>query len=223
MVDPEGIIIDHFLSRGYINYEHQQGEQFKIGVPTKNSYVDRNIGLYVEAKLYKKNPYAKGMWDLANNIAKSGIDRSLGFSVEGEVHERDKADPRIIRKALITNVALTTSPANPNTSWETFMKSFLTGYSIDSVDQEGAASLRIESLARSLHNLSYAYKDFSNTEDFAKVWKGIGEYLDSIERYTPETAVMFLQLFKGYSRMEAIEKIDKYMNKDYLERGKGNE
>ncbi len=211
IVKPEGIDISHFLTHGYINYEHNQGNDYKIGAPTKNTHVD-NIGLYVEAKLYKNNPYAKTMWELAKNIAKSGIDRKLGFSIEGFAQKRNSEDPRIIEKTFITNVALTTSPANPNATWEAFMKSFLTGHGITPETQVNAGALRSESFARSLYNLSFAYKAIGDPLEFEKVWKEVGSYLDTMDRYTPESAVMFLQLFKGMSREDAVEAIDQMMN-----------
>ncbi|QIW88671.1 prohead protease [Bacillus phage P59] len=213
IVDPSGIDISHFIEHGYINYEHNQGKDYIIGAPTKESYVDPGVGLYVEAKLYKANPYAKSMWNLANNIAKSGIERKLGFSIEGFAKERDKNDPRIIKSTYITNVAVTTSPANPNATWDAFMKSFLTGYGISPDTQMDSAALRTESFARSLHNLSYAYKKLKDPKEFDRVWKEVGSYLDSLERFSPEGAVMFLQLSKGYSRNEAIAKIDQLINR----------
>lgn len=149
------------------------------------------------------------MWNLANEIVKSGISRKLGFSIEGYAKARDKSDPRIIKSTYITNVAVTTNPANPNATWDAFMKSFLTGYGISPDTQVDAAALRTESFARSLHNLSYAYKHFENPVEFEKVWKEMATYLDSMDRFSPEGAVMFLQLSKGYSRVEAVAKVDK--------------
>ena len=32
-------------------------------------------GLFVEAKLFRDNPYAQEIWDLAKNIKKEGIER----------------------------------------------------------------------------------------------------------------------------------------------------
>ena len=216
IIDPSGVDISHFITHGYINYEHYQGDEFKIGVPTDGTHIDPDVGLYVEAKLYKENPYAKSIWNLANNIAKSGIDRKLGFSIEGFAKSRDRKDPRIIKSTYITNVAVTTNPANPNATWDTFMKSFLAGYGVSPETQTDGGALRTESFARSLYNLSWAYKNIEDPKEFDKVWKDVGGYLDSMDRYTPETAVMFLQLFKGYSRNEAISKIDKLlsMNKE---------
>jgi hypothetical protein len=214
IVDPSGIDISHFVERGYINYEHHQGNDYIIGAPTEGTHVDPNVGLYVEAKLYKGNPYAKSIWDLANNIAKSGISRKIGFSIEGYAKARDKSDPRIIKSTYITNVAVTTNPANPNAVWDPFMKSFLTGFGITPETQTDAAALRTESFARSLHNLSYAYKHIGDPKELNRIFKDVGTYLDSMGRYSPEAAVMFLQLSKGMSRVEAVAAIDKLIQEN---------
>jgi Caudovirus prohead serine protease len=210
IVDPLGIEITHFKEQGYINYEHQQGDEFIIGVPTENSYVDDKVGLYVEAKLYKSNPYAKAIWNLAQNIAESGIERKLGFSIEGFAKQRDKSDPRIIKSTYITNVAVTTSPANPNATWDAFFKSFVTGHAITPDTQVDAGALRAESFARSLHNLSSAYSLIDNPDEFNKLWKEVGAHLDTMGRSTDEAAVMFLQVSKGLSREQAIYTLDKF-------------
>lgn len=209
IIDPSGIDISHLIRHGYINYEHYQGDEYRIGVPTEGTHVDPEVGLYVEAKLYKGNPYAKSIWNLANNIAKSGIDRKLGFSIEGFAKQRDKKDPRIIKSTYITNVAVTTNPANPHATWDSFMKSFLAGYGISPDTQIDGGALRAESFAQSLYNLSWVYKHLDNPDEFNKVWKEVGGYLDSMDRYTPDSAIMFLQISKGYSRAEAIEKLEK--------------
>lgn len=210
IVDPNGIDISHLITHGYINYEHYQGEEYKIGVPTEGTRVDSDVGLYVEAKLYKNNPYAKSMWSLAKNIADSGVDRKLGFSIEGFARARDKQDPRIIKSTYITNVALTSNPANPHATWDAFAKSFLAGYGITPDTQTGAAALKTEEFARSLYNLSWSLND--NDEVFKNTWKEVGNYLDAMDRYTPEAAVLFLQISKGYSRAEAKEKLEKLMS-----------
>lgn len=206
IVDPAGIDISYFMNHGYINYEHKQGDFYKVGVPTEGTYVDPDVGLYLECKLYKENPYAKSMWDLANNISKSGVDRKLGFSVEGFCLARDKDDPRIMRKLRVTNVAVTTNPANPQATWEHIMKSFQAGYGITPEDSIDAGALSPENFARSLYNLTWALKETDDSK-FEEVWKKVGIYLDDMNRNMPECAVLFLQISKGMSRSEALEHI----------------
>ncbi len=206
IIDPKGIDISHFITHGYLNYEHFQGEEYKVGVPTEGTHVD-DIGLFVEGKLYKDNPYARSIWNLANSIQKSGIDRKIGFSIEGYAKARDKSDPRIIKSTYITNVAVTTNPANPHATWDAFMKSFMVGYAITPEESTGVAAISPDSLARSLYNLSWSLKKEDESE-FKNVWGEVGNYLDAMERYTPETAILFLQISKGYSRAEAKEKLE---------------
>ncbi|UGO49153.1 putative prohead [Bacillus phage vB_BanH_Emiliahah] len=205
IVDPRGIDISHLITHGYLNYEHYQGEEYKIGVPTEGTHVD-DVGLYVEGKLYKNNPYAKSIWNLATNIQKSGIDRKIGFSIEGFARARDKSDPRIIKSTYVTNVAVTTNPANPNAVWDAFMKSFQVGYAMTPEESIGVAALNPDSLARSLYNLSWALKE-TDQEEFKDVWGEVGNYLDAMGRYTDDSAILFLQISKGYSRDQAKEVI----------------
>lgn len=91
------------------------------------------------------------------------------------------------------------------------MKSYLAGKGITPDTQVDAGALRAESFARSLHNLSYSYKKLEDPDEFDEIWSEVGNYLDALDRYSPESAVMFLQLSKGVSRDEAISKIDKIM------------
>jgi len=212
IVDPAGIDIEHFLQHGYINYEHQQGDFYKVGVPTEGTYIDPEVGLYVECKLYKDNPHAKIMWDLATNIKKSGIKRKIGFSVEGFCLGRDAEDPRIMRKLRVTNVAVTTNPANPYAVWEHFAKSFTAGYPMSPDTALDAGALSPESFARSLYNLTWTLKK-SNDKEFNETWEKIGDYLDAMDRNTPECAILFLQIAKGYSRNEALEKLKTFYSK----------
>ena len=55
-------------------------------------------------------------------MRKAGGHRTLGFSVEGQVLERDPMDPKIVTKAKVINCAITSNPINPDTSLE-LMKS----------------------------------------------------------------------------------------------------
>lgn len=160
--------------------------------------------------MYKENPYGKSIWNLAKSIAESGIDRKLGFSIEGYARARDKSDPRIIKSTYITNVAVTTNPANPHATWDAFMKTFMRGYGISPDTQTGAAALSTESFARNLYNLSWALK--LKPQEFEDVFKHVTGYLDAMDRYTPECAVLFLQIAKGYSRSEAIDKVQQIMS-----------
>lgn len=207
----EGMNIDHLIADGFINYEHNSGLGHIVGVPTKNCVVD-STGLYLEGKLFKENVYAQEIWSLAENVHKSQVDRTLGFSIEGLALERDPHDPRRITKSIITNVAVTTRPVNPNATWKAFMKSLTTGYATTPEEMVDGASLRPENLARDLHSVAQTYSKFANKTEFNAVWSQVGEFLDTADRTTPEVAVLFLQITEGLSRDDAMETVRKSFN-----------
>lgn len=127
-IDPAGIDASYFISDGFIDYEHDTDQV--IGVPTKNTHVD-NKGLFLEAKLFKNMPQVQSIIKLYHNIKDNNIDRHLGFSVEGNVIERDEEDESIIRQVQITGVAVTKNPANTDATWELLSKSLFSPNSMD--------------------------------------------------------------------------------------------
>lgn len=207
IVEPMGIDISYFKKSGFINYEHKEGARYIIGVPTENCYIDMDRGLFVEAKLYKDSEYAQDMWKLANNIRKSGSTRRLGFSVEGAILSRDSMDKRRVTSLVVSNVALTTHPANPNATWETLVKSWTTGTAIGGTDQEGAGALRREELVGALTTLTYATN--MDAEKAEHVWQGISEYLAEKEIGDPQVLTLFLQISRGISKDEAEDFLTK--------------
>lgn len=212
IVLPGNLNIKDFISRGFINYEHKQGDAYRIGVPTENTYIDPEHGLFVEAKLFMDNPYAKEMWNLSRNLAKSGSGRKVGFSIEGKMMGRDYKNPSIIKSVKVNNVSLTTNPANTEATWETFTKSFVTGddmpaEDVDSpgdVDMEGAAALRRQSIAHSISNLCYNIKEVTDDD-----WKLIAKSMDEEGRFGDDVLKLFLQVSKGVSAEGAQEIIHK--------------
>ncbi|MGI4646447.1 hypothetical protein ACR2XX_27385, partial [Klebsiella pneumoniae] len=156
IVNPKGIDIEYFKSQGYINYEQQSDKV--VGIPTENCYVDIEKGLFIEAKLWKNDENVVKMLDLAEKLEKSGSGRRLGFSIEGAVKKRNINDNRVIDEVMITGVALVKNPANPEATWESFMKSFLTGHGTSPDTQVDAGALRKEEIASSITNLAYVTK-----------------------------------------------------------------
>lgn len=208
IVQPSGIDIEYFKSSGWLNYEHQQDAKYAIGVPTDNCYIDFQKGLFVEAQLFNDNPYAQEMWELANSISKSGIDRKLGFSIEGGIRKRNDRDNRIVEDLVIRNVALTKNPANPKATWETFMKSWTTGHEINPEKQVNGEATRVEDLAHAITNLTWTYK-MGDPSELDRTWKGVADYLDASNRSTEECAIIMLQLSRGVSRQEATQFVRK--------------
>lgn len=117
---PSGIDDSYLVDNGWIDFEHDIDQV--IGVPTKNTHVDQH-GLYLQAKLFKNMPQVQNIMKLYHNIKDNGVDRNLGFSIEGNVLERDEDDESIIRQVQITGVAVTKNPANTHATWELVSKS----------------------------------------------------------------------------------------------------
>ena len=202
VVLPSEININAFMTHGYINYEHEPGDMFKIGIPTDKSYIDPKRGLYVEAKLFSDNPYADEMWEKAKRIEegseKTEVDNMLGFSIEGNFSHRDPRDLRIMKNVFIKNVALTVNPKNKHASWQAFTKSLTTGNDIVLPGDTGGKALRRQVIARNIRNISYAAQDFDDDD-----WKKVAKALDEENRFDKSTASLFLQIQKGYSKQHA--------------------
>lgn len=125
MIKQDGMDFSYFLDKGYFNYEHQQGINNILGVPTKVEQVDVNgkKGTRVEGYLMTEKKLAQDVLDTITAIEKAEIDRKIGFSVEGQVLARDKNNPKIITKAKILNVAITSAPVNPDATLEVLARS----------------------------------------------------------------------------------------------------
>lgn len=194
IIDPSGIKLDYFKQHGYINYEHSRED--RIGVPV-NCYVDATKGMFLEAILFKDHPLAQKIWALAEDIKKTGIQRSLGFSVEGKARRGSGSRADTFEELMVTNVALTAQPANPNATWESFVKSINNMQTLAEEDYGKSISV----VANSLVTLSDLYKADSGSL-YGKVEDAL-KHLEGIERSTRETDILALQIVKGLSRKEA--------------------
>jgi len=200
IVNPKGIDIEYFVKHGYVNYEHQPDQI--VGIPSENCYVDMNKGLYIEAKLFKDNDKVIKMLDLAEKLQKTGSGRRLGFSIEGAVKSRNVNDNRIIDSVMISGVALTAHPANPDATWEKFVKSFVTGYGTTPETQQDAGALRREQISSSITNLTYS-TSLQNPKDLDNLWKDVVNYMSKNNQLGYEESIVTLQLAKGLSRKDA--------------------
>lgn len=120
VIKADGIILDYFLTKGYINDNHSKDTADKVGIPVEATVHKK--GLWIKGFLLD-TPKAIGIYELAQALKKAGGARKLGFSVEGKVLERDDKDPKVIKKCWLKDVALTAEAVNPNTYAE-FSKSF---------------------------------------------------------------------------------------------------
>ena len=121
-MEPNGFILDYFLENGLINLDHlpSRAEKNKsaywIGEPLDGWVKDNKF--YVKGRLWKKSPEARAFWDKCIQMEESGSTRKPGMSIEGKVLERDKNNRRRVKKALITNLALTFEPVNSNSFFD---------------------------------------------------------------------------------------------------------
>lgn len=117
-MNPNGFEIDHFLKYGLVNLDHlttrapKDKSRFWVGEPLEGYIKDNKF--YVKVKLWKKSPEARAFYDKAIEMEESRSSRKPGFSIEGSSIEKDKLNPKKIKKARITNLAVTFNPVNAN-------------------------------------------------------------------------------------------------------------
>lgn len=115
-IDPKGIDTRRFLHEGLINYEHMAktgGSKFIIGEPVDAFVKDGKF--FVKGKLWKGKKIAEDLWDTLLVMKENNSKRRIGWSIEGKALERDRDNPKKIKKALLTHIALTFMPKNYNT------------------------------------------------------------------------------------------------------------
>lgn len=213
-VRPAGIDASYFINYGWIDYEHDREEI--IGEPTLNSFVDSKSGLFVEAALYKENPYVQKIMDLVDTLNKAGSDRKLGFSIEGQAVESD-SDPSILNTLFITGVAITKTPANPEATWDVVQKSLLApavnksdafeaGYDINPTTQQNGAALKPESLLGNLKQLSYSLDNLA-PKQLVELATKVARLVDKEKTDSPSLKPLVLQVFSGISRKAAVKEL----------------
>lgn len=136
----EGLDFGPFLKSGWFNDNHATDTDSVVGYPEIAEL--RNLpngkrGWYVEGYLLKGDPEqisqgiiprSEKIWGLAKSLQSTA--RRLGFSVEGAVVERDVTNPRIVRKAVVREVAITKCPVNEHTSLAVLAKSLAAGSAV---------------------------------------------------------------------------------------------
>lgn len=113
IIMPDGIDATPIAKgKGFFNFDHDNSPENTIG--TLDGYKKTPTGMYVEGRLFKNHSRAKAVYEIMSSLSKGDRGR-VGMSVEGKVIERDPANPSIIRRCLIKNVALTLNPVNQDT------------------------------------------------------------------------------------------------------------
>lgn len=120
-LDQKGLDWDYFVKHGWFNHEHQQGPEFVLGFPESVSAAkdnDGNDATRVVGHILTDLPLAKAIYEVAMALQKSGSGRQIGFSVEGQVVERDVCNPKHVLKAKVRNVAITAHPVRSSARFE---------------------------------------------------------------------------------------------------------
>ena len=146
----DGLDFAPFLKGGWFNDNHLKETGKAVGYPEiaeMRHLPDGRKGWYVEGYLLKGHPPADEIWNLATALERSGSGRRLGFSVEGSILERDTQDPKMVKKAVVREVAITRCPVNDQTMLKTLAKSLSAGAPASTGGTPGdGAPLRVESL-----------------------------------------------------------------------------
>lgn len=95
--------------RGILNWDHQRGPENTVGV--LDGYTKTAQGLYIEGRLFKNHSKAKAIHEIMSSLNKGDAGR-MGLSVEGKILERGGKDGKVIKKCVISAVALTMNPVN---------------------------------------------------------------------------------------------------------------
>jgi len=206
---PIGIDDSYFKKSGWIDYEHDKNNI--IGVPTANTFTDPQQGLFVEAELFPDNKYVMGILELSHQLEESGLNRKLGFSIEGRVVERDEANPKVITKVSITGVAVTKNPANSEATWDYIQKSNMelsktamtSGYGLTPDSQSDAGALRAENLVGAITTLAQAFGSSTDKNKMPKLLEDTVRLLDQRSDISPDAKILAMQVFTGISASDA--------------------
>jgi len=117
IVTQNGIEYGYFLKHGYINDDHKDGPEHKVGEPVECRLTSK--GLWIKAFLYKGKERSDYWWEHINVLLNSGSSRKVGFSIQGKILRRNG---KTITKCWLQDVAITASPVNTST-WAEIAKS----------------------------------------------------------------------------------------------------
>lgn len=98
--------------KGILNFDHKPGVENLVGFI--DGYNRTKSGLFIEGRLFKNHDKAKAIYQIMSSLNKSDFGR-VGLSVEGSIKERAGKDGKVIKKSVITGVAITLNPVNTDT------------------------------------------------------------------------------------------------------------
>lgn len=109
-----GLDFSYALKKGVFNLEHLSGPKNVLGHPSEifATSVNGKKATGVKGILYTKKKEVAEIIETAKAMKSAGGGRTLGFSIEGSVLARDPRNPKIITKAKVLNISITSSPCN---------------------------------------------------------------------------------------------------------------
>lgn len=157
-ITPEGMDCSYFLTKGWIKYEHGNSPNQFIGEPLEvrvgqftHPTLQKSVnGIYVKGRLFQNRELAKQAVTAIEDLKKSHTKRTMGWSIEGGVKERDRKTGKIL-KSVLRNVVLTMNPVNTMT-WAELAKSFSKDHEVEinmvdkSLDTAGMAEVMPQSV-----------------------------------------------------------------------------
>ena len=196
-VAQRGIDYDYFLKHGYINDDHKDGPEHKVGEPTEAKIT--KDGFWIKGFLYKGKERADFWWEHLNSLQRSGSKRKVGFSIQGKVMRRNG---KKIAKCWLQDVAITASPVNTKT-WAEIVKSL----NSDSWEQVGE-ELDKEEKALSAGGMGGTLTPESlEGDNKITTYKSINAIPDNAN-LSYDGWVRVVQLDKGWSRTTAEAVVD---------------
>ena len=127
IIKQDGLDFKPFLDHGWFNDNHSGATDDVLGYPERVYPVtvdgpDGPINATAVEGWLLPTKRALKLLDISKSLRDTKANRSLGFSVEGDVLERDEQDRTVISRAIINHVAVTHVPVNPNTTLEAISK-----------------------------------------------------------------------------------------------------
>lgn len=147
-ITPEGMDCSYFLEKGWVKYEHGKNPNQFIGEPMEvrvgrfeHPTLMKSVnGIFVKARLFANRELTKQAIEAMTDLQKSHTKRRMGWSIEGNVQERNKKGK--IVKSILRNVVLTMNPVNTST-WAELAKSFAKDHEV-TIDTDEPLSGNVE-------------------------------------------------------------------------------
>lgn len=213
----DGIDWHYFLKRGFLNLEHKAGPEFVMGQPEAVQKTSHKgyAATMLKGYLYSNKPAVKSLVETMDAMKKAGADRTIGLSVEGQVVERDRVNPKIIKRSKVLNVSITSSPCNADATME-IIKSMVENIEKNEVGHEyhdkDMTDRQIQILKEYVNDLSELFEQLPHDVDLqewvqSKITRAL-DYLQASYHYMKVAVEEKLELEQDELEENEMEKAD---------------